>query len=384
MARSPAKPDPSSESDPFDPLFTPHVIGHEAAERTFLEAMRDGRLHHAWLIAGPRGVGKATFALAAARSLLAHARDADAGPSLFGEAPALPDRLGIAAEDPLFLRIAHGGHGNLLLVRRGEDERKKALNAEIRVDEIRRIQDFFARTAAESGPRIAIVDAADEMNRNAANALLKSLEEPPPGAILFLIGHQPGRLLATIRSRCRLLRLRPLPDERVREILLSRLPDMAEEDIAGIVRLADGSPGRAVSLARRDALRVYRQLIAMLSNLPGLDIPEAHGFAQALSARTADEDFRLFAELFTDFIAATARAAARAGTDAARAGEAVAGEAALIARLAPALSLDHWVELWEKTARSIARADAIHLDRKQLVLSLLSMMDEAARGRVEV
>lgn len=374
MARKTADFDEADGPDPFAPVWTARPEGHEAAEKTVLAALASERMHHAWLISGPRGIGKATLAYAFARSVLKSA--APAAPSLLGDAPFAVGRLGIEADDPLFHRTAVGGHGNLLVIERGYDEKKKAQRGEIVVEDIRRLHDFFARTAAEPGWRVAIIDSADEMNRNAANALLKVLEEPPRKALLLLVAHAPGRLLPTIRSRCRRLPLLPLADDAVAAIVEARLPELSREDIRALSILADGAPGRAILLGLKDGLSVQRSLIALLNSLPGLDIPLAHSIAQKLGGRANEDDYRLFVTLLRDFIGSLTRA--RAAGEMPR--EAMAGEAAIKEKLAATLGLDQWVELWEKTGQMIARADAVHLDRKQVILNLLLMMDSAARG----
>jgi len=370
---------PGEDGDPLHPALTPDLVGHAVAEETLARAAAAGRMPHAWMITGPRGIGKATLAYRTARFLLAGgAIDAQAQmPSLLGETDA-PASLDVPPDSPVFQRIAAGGHGNLMVLERGWDDRRKALRGEIVIDDVRRVHGFFERTAAENSWRICIVDCADDMNRNAANALLKVLEEPPPGGLILLVAHTPGRLLPTIRSRCRKLGLTALDPEQVDTVLARRKPDLAEADRRALAVLAEGAPGRAVALAEEGGLETYRELIALLSQLPGLDVPEAHRLAGTLGRREAEARYRLFTELLTGWIERLVREAANQASGP----EAVAGEAALRQRLAPALSLDRWVELWDKMRRLIARADAVHLERKQTVLRLLSMMDAAAGGRM--
>jgi len=367
------------ESDPLHPARTPDLVGHTAAEAAIVRAAREARMPHAWMITGPRGIGKATLAYRAARFLLAGAPEqaADEAPALLAEA-AGPETLEVAPESPVFQRIAAGGHGNLMVLERGWDERRKARRGEIVIDDVRRVHGFFTKTAAEGAWRICIVDSGDDMNRNAANALLKVLEEPPPASVIFLVAHTPGRLLATIRSRCRKLALAPLEPDQVDTVIARRKPELEAGDRRSLAVLARGAPGRAVALAEEGGLETYRELIALLGELPGLNLPEAHRLATSLARRENEARYQLFTELVTGWIERLLREAA-SGTPQP---EAVDGEAALRRRLAPALSLDRWVELWDKMRRLIARVEAVHLDRKQTVLRLLSMMDAAARGRM--
>ena len=186
------------------PRENPQLLGHENAERELIEATGSGRLAHAWLLTGPRGIGKATLAYRFARYLLSAAGGID----LFGNESA--NSLYVAPDSDVFRRLATGSHGEVMTIERSPDPKTRKLRNAIVVGDIRRLQGFFGLTASEGGWRIAIIDSADEMNRNAANALLKILEEPPKRGILLLTAHAPGRLAPTIRSRCRRIALRPL------------------------------------------------------------------------------------------------------------------------------------------------------------------------------
>jgi DNA polymerase-3 subunit delta' len=207
------------------PRETFSFVGHEAEEAAFAEGMRGGRMHHAWLLAGPKGLGKATLAYRVARAAL--------GAKRIGPRP-----LDVDPEDQTARRVTALSHPDLFVLRRGLNERGKP-RREIAVDDARDLGHFFSLAPSEGGMRVAIVDAVDDLNRNAANAILKTLEEPPARSILLLVCHAPGAILPTIRSRCRRLALRPLSDEQVRK---------ASGAVPGIVALAKGRPGRAIAL----------------------------------------------------------------------------------------------------------------------------------------
>jgi DNA polymerase-3 subunit delta' len=207
------------------PRETFTFAGHEAEEEALAEGLRGGRMHHAWLLAGPKGLGKATLAYRVARAAL--------GAKRIGPRP-----LDVDPEDQIARRVAALSHPDLFVLRRGLNERGKP-RREIAVDDARDLGHFFSLAPSEGGMRVAIVDAVDDLNRNAANAILKTLEEPPARSILLLVCHAPGAILPTIRSRCRRLALRPLSDEKVRK---------ASGADAGIVALAKGRPGRAIAL----------------------------------------------------------------------------------------------------------------------------------------
>src|SRR4051794_21170102 len=211
-----------------EPRENPDLFGHEEAERTFEGAIAGGRLHHAWLITGKEGIGKATLAYRLARRLLTQQGD--------------PNDPG----NPAFRRVAKATHADLLTVEREWDEKRKRHRTEIVVDDARDIAGFLRLTPAEGGWRVVVVDGAEHLNRNAANALLKVLEEPPARAILLLTCAAPGRLLPTIRSRCRRMPLRPLGPADMGLVLAKMLPG---EDAANLVGIAGGSPGRAMLLA---------------------------------------------------------------------------------------------------------------------------------------
>src|SRR6516162_2435225 len=201
MARDLEQPPDATHMVPA-PRANPDLVGHESAERELRRLVEAGRLPHAILLSGPRGIGKATLAFRFARFLLAKGDDAIKAAAESG--------LAIDRESGVFHRVASGGHADLLTVERAYDPRRRRLRGEIVVEDAREITAFFRLTAAEQGWRIVVVDGAEEMNRSAANALLKVLEEPPRQALLLLVSHSPGRLLPTIRSRCRRFPLVPL------------------------------------------------------------------------------------------------------------------------------------------------------------------------------
>jgi DNA polymerase III subunit delta' len=364
------EPDEETAAEPVEvpgPRENALLFGHEAAEEALLKAYGSGRLPHAWLISGPRGIGKATLAFRFARFLLAEGQEG----GLFA---APPNTLALAPERPIFRRVASGGHADLLVVERGLDQKRKKLRSEIVVDDTRTIAGFLRLTPAEGRWRVVILDGADMMNRNAANALLKILEEPPQRAVLLCVSDNPGRLLPTIRSRCRLLALKPLPQALVLEALQRYRPDLAAGDRAVLAQLAEGSIGRALELAGAGGLGLYRSLVKLLERLPELDGAALHAFAERLQRGEGEDGFRLLAELLPGWLARMVRLAAGAGGDAA-----LPGESQAMRRLAERRSLDQWVEVWEKLTHLFAQADSVNLDRKQVVLNAFFALEDAAR-----
>jgi DNA polymerase-3 subunit delta' len=363
MARAKISADPSELEKlewPYDwppPWRNERLVGHDLAERTMLAAQQTGKLHHAWLLTGPRGIGKATLAWRFARFLLA----GQAG-GLFGA----PDSLDVSADAPGRSLIDARSHPDLFHLRRTMNPDTGRMRNEIVVDDVRGLSEFMHMTPAMGDWRVAIIDAADEMNRNAANAVLKVLEEPPPNAVLLIVAHAPGRLLPTIRSRCRRLAFHPLDDDTVIKLLGDYAPNTSPDERSALARLAEGSIGRALELASAGSLTLYREMVEVLSTLPELDMPRLHGFAERFAKRgeEANADWRSLNYLFDGWLKTLLREGAVGEGTAAL----VPAERGLREKLLAAASLDRWMEAWEKVARLLARSDAVNTDRKQTVL----------------
>jgi DNA polymerase-3 subunit delta' len=371
------------EAASWAPRHNAALFGHEAAEKTLLDAWASGRLPHGWLITGPRGVGKSTLAFRFARFLLRHgpASGLDAGPSLFGDAPVLPETLSVAEDDPVFSRVANAGHADLITVERSWDDKGDRWRGDIVVQDVRSVIDRFGKTAAEGGYRVCIVDAADDMNVNAANALLKILEEPPPNAVLLLVSHAPGSLLPTIRSRCRRLALKPLEEAAMQQALDRLLPDLDGAERRGLAVLSEGSPGRAVTLAAQGGLKLLHGLLDMVGQLPKPDMAKLHAFGDALARDRSGTGFQLMTELFRWWLARMVRAAAAGRIGSAGWAEIFPGETALAQRLAQWQAPARWAEDWEQFGRLLDRGESVNLDRKQMLLNLFAALSRSAATR---
>jgi DNA polymerase-3 subunit delta' len=337
------------EIEPPHPRETTAFFGHAAAEGALLDAYRAGRIPHAWLIGGPPGIGKATLAYRMARFVLAHPDPA---------APAVQTATSLALdpEHPAARRIAARAHGGLLVLERTEGE-SGALRTVITVDEVRRTIGFFGRTAGEGGWRVCIVDSADELQYpQGSNALLKILEEPPQRALLLLVSHAPGRLLPTIRSRCRQLALHALTSEEIARAAAAALGRSADEDeITEAAAAADGSAGRAVQLLSGDALKVRERVTELLAALPSVDAMALHALGDALG-RADPQAFAAFVDTVRDWLSA------RLGRGAA--------EPARLAQVA---------EVWEKLNGAAREVEVFNLDRKPMVFAVFGLLAEAAR-----
>ncbi len=322
------------------------VFGHDAAIEEFDDALRSGRMHHAWLLVGPEGIGKATLAYSFARTVLGEG-------GLYGDAGAV------------FRKVAALSHPNLLLLRRAYNDKTKRFGQWIGVDEVRRLRAFLGNTAGESGWRVVIVDRADELNTNAANALLKALEEPPARTLFLLISGAEGRLPVTIRSRTRTLRVASLGEGDVEKAVRAAIerdgykPDAKTLETA--LALSDGSVRRALELVSGEGIELYEEIIDTFVSLPDLDGPRLHGLVEGLASSSGAERLELYLSLLLGLIERLIRFAAT--------GEgATVRERAIASRLVSPENLAAWAEAWEAISRERAEALALNLDKSLLVL----------------
>ncbi|MGU3537810.1 DNA polymerase III subunit delta' [Methylobacterium sp. A54F] len=336
------------------PRETTRLVGHAAAEAAFAEAIRAGRLHHAWLIGGPPGIGKATLAYRVARWLLANPGSAQ-----------VPDRLDVPAEHPAARKVAALSHPNLVALRRhrqpgAKGTPQKALPTKIPVDAARRALDLFGATAGNAGYRICVVDSAEDLNPNSANALLKMLEEPPPASLFLIVSHAPGRLLPTIRSRCRALALRALAPEAVAGIVAgfpAPFAAPAPDILARAAAASEGSVAKTVAMLDPATAALVAEVEALLARLEQPDWRRILALAERLAGRDAEPLFEASLDAVFRFVSAE--------LDRRRA-EAPARLAAL-------------VEVCDKIARAAREAATYNLDRRPLVLSLFGDLAGAVR-----
>ena len=350
---------------PLPPRENSVLYGHETAADTLFEAWRSGRLHHAWILSGPRGIGKATLAFHFARFVLA------GGPQEGGEGTP----LFVAPEHPVFRRVASGGHADFMTIERGTNEKTGKRRTEIIIDDVRRVGRLVSLTPGEGLWRVIIVDGAEDMNRNAANAILKYLEEPPPQTLFLLVSHAPARLLPTVRSRCRALSMRPLADSLVNDLIASRIaPGLQAEERELLVSISEGSPGRALMLAEQGGVALYENLIDILSDLPNLDIRAVHGLGDKVARKDGAEAFHTLSGLIVWWLNHLVCDGAKAIETRALS----AREQALRRRLLAKGDLEHWAQVWEKLSRLFARAEAVNLEPKQVILNAFTALQQAA------
>jgi len=371
MSKAAEFPDPTQVEGAPHPRETERLYGQGRAEADFLDAFTSGRLHHGWMLTGPRGVGKATLAWRIARFLLTQPEDDGGG--LFG-APPPPETLDSDPDAPVSRRIAASSEPRLFHLKRGLNATESALSLDIRVDEVRKLKSFLHLSAAEGGRRVVIVDAADELATAGANALLKLLEEPPPGVTFLLIAHQPARLLPTIRSRCRELRLATLAPEDMAQALSAAGAEPGEDTLA-LSALAAGSVGEAIRLINLDGLATYEKLTALMSTLPRLDRVRALALAESINGKQNEPRYDLLLGLIELFLARLARA----GLSGPPQPEGAPGEAEVMARLAPDGSAAmKWAALHQELGARARHGKGVNLDPAALVMDMVLAMTAAA------
>ena len=371
MARAPAVSEIEvlPEADRLEGFLHPRetraLFGHAAAEQTLHAAVAGGRMHHGWLLTGAAGIGKATLAYRLARHLLAAPAERDPSGSL-----AVADTTSAARQ------VTALSHPGLLVLRRLWDPKAKRFGTAIAVDEVRRLRSFLSHTTEAAGWRVVIVDPADELNISAANAVLKSLEEPPPRTVFVLVSAEPGRLLATIRSRCRVLALAPLePDD------LKQAVDQAcataertlppTESWREIAAVAGGSVRGALILAGAGGLELHARIQGLLGLLPKVDWVAAHALSDELAAPQAEQRYEAFLAQLLQALAELIRARTHGAGPAAAAAQ----------RLIPDGQLAAFAEAWQRLASDAAEADRLNLDRKALILNTISNLAEIAARR---
>jgi DNA polymerase III subunit delta' len=331
------------------PRETTALFGHAEAEQALLASYQSGRVPHAWLIGGPPGIGKATMAYRFARFVLAHP---DPGASEVQKAKS----LAIEPDHAVARRIAAQAQGDLLVLERVVNEQTGKLYTVIRVEDVRRSVSFFGSTAGEGGWRIAIVDAVDDLQREGANALLKVLEEPPERALLLLVSNAPGRVLPTIRSRCRRLLLRPLDAADVARAVAAALEREVDDDILRAAGVADGSVARALGLLDEDAQALRQRVVDLIAQLPEPDPRALHALGDALGS-SDPQTLETFMDLINGWLSTQLTGAAQSKTQ--------------MARVA---------ETWDKINRAARDVEAYNLERKPFAFAVFGALAQAARS----
>jgi DNA polymerase-3 subunit delta' len=345
---------------------TSTLLGHNHAEITLVKAWKTKKIPHAWIFSGPKGIGKATLAWQFIR--LIHAGD---------QTDKTQVSLKTNPDNQFVKHIIAGTHPDSQLVRRSNNARPPyKLRKEISVEDIRSMNKFLRFTPALSDWRTVIIDSADEMNLNAQNALLKTLEEPPANTVIILVSHMPSKLLPTIKSRCQNLSIHPLSKEYLVPIINQSIPNLSENERIILMRLSNGSPGRALDLAEGGGVDVYKTLIELISSLPNINGIKLHKISDSFFGDSGENTFRLFVSLLLWWLARTIRYISLNNIDTAK--EIPDDEVQIIKSLTKS-GLEPWLNCWDRINKLLYPSEAIYLDRKQITLNVFSELAEATR-----
>lgn len=350
------------------PRFCRQLIGQDASVSHFLSNLAQGKLHHACLLTGPKGVGKASFAHMAARFMLHYNDPVSAAKNA--------ENLSVLDDEMLGKQIEQGSHPDLMIVTRPWDTAKERFKQTISVDEVRKIRSFFNLSAGMGGWRICIIDAADDMTLNAANALLKTLEEPPSKSLFLIVSHQSGGLLDTIRSRCMKIAFQPLKSNHIQHLMHQTIAKgsdntgAATQSLAAIAHLSRGSIGRALHINDTNGLEVYSDMVKLLRQFPSFRADTLHEVAERLSKRNTEHLFTDMGEFLQQWLHQLARFSAKGQMP-----EVIfEGEEAAFQLMASDRPLEAWVDVWEKVTELFDNAKRLNLDRKQTILESFKLI----------
>lgn len=357
--QAPEENTPPPEVESQEGLVAPRqmdfCLGHDHIEQRLLELVQSGRLPHGLIFAGQKGIGKATMAYRLARFLL----KAEEGATSLDMDPG----------DNVFRRVASGGHPDFMSVERAYDAAKNRYKDSVAVDEIRKVPGFLRMTASEGGWRVVIIDDADTMNRNAQNALLKVLEEPPGRTILILVAHRPGALIPTIRSRAQTIHFQPLADDVLHRLLEKHNPDLGSQDTKTLIELGEGSIGKAIQYSEEGGLEALSQILALFRQYPEYNWPEIHALADNLARPGQDQAYRTFTTVLKWLLARLCVLKARGlNPD----GSALDQDA--LKAILRNSSLEQLLKICENLHSHFEKVNAASLDKRQGILGAFSLM----------
>lgn len=343
-----------SEPEEFTPRSNPDLIGHEEIEGYLLKEYLDGRMPHAIILAGAKGIGKATLAYRLAKFLFAQNNSNNS-----------PETLAVSSNNPAFRRVVSLGHADLLVVEREYDEKRERFKAEIPVDAARKVAPFLQKTSAEGGWKVVIIDGADSLNQNGQNAILKILEEAPKKSLLILTANQPGLFLPTIRSRCRVLSMNSLNREIMLSLLNKTIPSLSLEDKNILMEMGEGSIGTAIEFYRNDGIKLYKEISSMLSNLPKLDMVKLHELAEKLGKSSAETSYYMAINIILKFCENKIRAKSRNGLSESY------------------QETSYFLNSWDKISALAKNIDKFNLDKRQGIMgAFLTLHDPEYKGIV--
>ncbi len=360
------------------PKDTETLFGHQHAEQEFISCFKSGKLHHGWLITGPKGIGKATFAWRIAKFLLTQPIDRlETNQSFDNSDESQTSEIDENLKKTIIARILAGSEPRLAIIRKSFDEKRKTFRASIRVDEVRQLKTFFSLSVSDGGSRVAIIDCADDMNINAANALLKTLEEPPKNTVFLIISHNPQSLLPTIKSRCRELRLSSLSESDLISALRQINLTIPENDSEIYSLLGSGSVGNYIRLLEHDGANLYRNLLSLLNQLPNLNGFELEKLIGTFSGNKKKGRLELLTELLNIIVARISKA----GITGHSSREIILeDEKEVFVKLCPnPIIATKWAELAQTQSKNLKHGLALNLDPGSLILDTFFRIEDCAR-----
>ena len=360
------------------PKVTETLFGHQFAEQEFMNCFKSGKLHHGWLITGAKGIGKATFAWRIAKFLLTQPIACPEPKGLFDNSGEKQNSdLDENLKKAIAARILAESEPRLAVIRKSFDEKTKTFRSSIRVDEIRHLKSFFSLSVSDGGSRVAIIDCAEDMNINAANALLKTLEEPPKDTVFLLISHNPQSLLPTIKSRCRELRLNSLTESDLKSALRQINLTIPENEFEIYSLLGSGSVGNSIRLLEHDGASLYRTILSFLNQLPNLNGFELEKFIGTFSGAKNRSRLELFIELLNVAVARISKAGI---TGHSSSHECLRDEKEIFRKLCPTPNISkRWAELAQTQSENLKHGLAVNLDPGSLILDTFFRIEDCAK-----
>lgn len=332
---------------PITPKSNTHLFGHSQTQEMLIREFRAGRLAHGLIFSGVKGIGKATLAYHFARMLLSGRED-----------------MNLPETSPIFARIIANSHTDLLVVEPAYDEKKEEYATEISAEIAREIPKFLSLTPAEGAWRVVIIDSADVLNDKSANAILKILEEPPKQTILILIAHNVGRLLPTIRSRCRVVSLKPLSYDDFSQAVRLSVLELYGEELAMLAVMSAHSVGVALELHEKGALKLYNETLDLISSAQKLDNQAVLKFCEQIgSGKKAHGNWQLFMHITLCILERITKQAA--GVESQKISDA---ETQKLQKIASLHNAEIWAEKWQQAGEEFQIAQKFHLDYKQVAL----------------
>lgn len=352
------------------PQDTFGLVGHSEAELILNNSWAQRRMAHAWIVGGPKGIGKATLVYKFSRSVIASS-------NYLTTQSSLSELIDVESDHPVFKQISAGAHPDLFILKKSIDAKKGTLRNSIVIEDSRKLHDFISHTSASGGWRIAIIDCAEDLNLNAANSLLKIIEEPPKKCLIFIISHKPRSIIPTIRSRCRVLNLGRLNNQEVTSILEQNWPELPNETAAGLVSISDGCPGRAIGLGESNGYEIFTSLLSVFSHIPAVNVELIHQLAEQISGKQAKDNFELLAGLPVWWLSKMIRFNVRNDE---LFENISAEEKSIFTYLLTLNNLNEWVDICEKLSIIVESGLKMNLDRKVVIIDLLNKLNSLGQG----